>query len=65
MTQMEERIAHMTRLLDDLSDVVGRQQDEIDHLTRRVQMLMQREGEREAASGSGVVMGDDQPPPHW
>jgi len=65
MTEMEERIAHMTRSLDDLSDVVSRQQGEIDQLTRRVQMLMMREGEREAASGSGVVMGDDQPPPHW
>jgi SlyX protein len=65
MTQMEENIAHMARTLEELSDVVGRQQGEIDHLTRRVQMLMHREGEREAASGSGVVMGDDQPPPHW
>ncbi|MCF6232877.1 MAG: SlyX family protein [Rhodobacteraceae bacterium] len=65
MTEMEERIAHMTRTLDELSDVVGRQQGEIDQLTRRVQMLMQREGEREAASGNGVAMGDDQPPPHW
>jgi len=65
MTQMEERIAHMIRTLDDLSDVVGRQQGEIDQLTRRVQMLMQREGEREAASGTSMVMGNDQPPPHW
>jgi SlyX protein len=65
MQQLEERIAHLTRTLEDLSDVVARQQDEIDVLTRRVQMLMQREGEREATQGSGVVMGDDQPPPHW
>lgn len=65
MTQMEERIAHMARTLDDLSDVVGRQQGEIDQLTRRVHMLMQREGEREAAAGPNMVMGDDQPPPHW
>ncbi|HID67075.1 MAG TPA: SlyX family protein [Roseibacterium sp.] len=65
MTNLEERIAHMTRALDDLSDVVRRQQEEIDHLTRRVEMLMRREGERESASGSGVVLGDDQPPPHW
>jgi len=65
MQKLEERIAHLTRSLEDLSDVVTRQQDEIDGLTRRVQMLMQREGERESAQGSGVVMGDDQPPPHW
>ena len=65
MSQLEERIAHLTRTLDDLNDVVVRQQTEIDTLTRRVQMLMMREGEREAAQGGGVVMGDDQPPPHW
>ena len=65
MQQLEERIAHLTSTLEELSDVVARQQDEIDALTRRVQMLMTREGEREAAQGSGVVMGDDRPPPHW
>jgi len=65
MQQLEERIAHLTRSLDDLSDVVTRQQHEIDVLTRRVQMLMMREGERESAQGNGVVIGDDRPPPHW
>lgn len=65
MQHLEERIAHLTRTMEELSDVVARQQDEIDTLTRRVQMLMQREAEREAAQGSGVAMGDDLPPPHW
>ncbi len=65
MSDLEERMAHMARTLEDLSDVVGRQQGEIDRLTRRVQMLMRREGDREAAQGGGVVIGDDQPPPHW
>jgi len=65
MQHLEERIAHLTRTLEDLSDVVVRQQSEIDTLTRRVQMLMAREGEREASQGSSVVMGDDSPPPHW
>ena len=65
MQELEERIAHLTRMVEDMSDVVARQQVEIDTLTRRVQMLMQREGEREAAQGSGIVVGDDTPPPHW
>lgn len=65
MQKLEERIAHLTRVVEDISDVVARQQDEIDTLTRRVQMLMQREGEREAAQGSGIVMGEDTRPPHW
>ena len=65
MQHLEERIAHLTRAIDDLSDVLTRQQGEIDVLTRRVAMLMQREGEREAAQGDGVVLGDDRRPPHW
>jgi SlyX protein len=62
MQKIEEQIAHLTRTLDDLSDVVARQETEIAILTRRVHMLMQREGEREAASSGGIVVGDERPP---
>ena len=62
MDVLEEKIAHLTRTVDDLSDIITRQQGEIMMLTRRVQMLMEREAEREAASGSGVFMGDERPP---
>lgn len=62
MEKIEEQLAHMLRTLDDLSDVVTRQQDEIDRLNRRVEMLMRREGEREASGGGGVVVGDERPP---
>jgi SlyX protein len=64
MEHLEEQIAHLTRAVDDLSSVVAQQADEIDVLNRRVHMLMQREGEREAAGGGSVVMGDERPP-HW
>lgn len=62
-TDLEERIAHLTRMAEDLSDVVARQENEIAQLKRRVQMLMEREAERE-------LMGNDapaahQPPPHY
>lgn len=62
MEKIEEQLAHMLRTLDDLSDVVSHQQDEIDRLNRRVEMLMRREGEREASNGGGVVVGDERPP---
>ncbi len=64
MQHLEEQIAHLTRALDDLSDVVAHQQDEIDRLTRRVEMLMQREANREAEAGTPAPLAD-QRPPHW
>lgn len=62
MQQIEERLAHLARTVEDLSDVVARQQGEIDRLTRRVEMLMQREAGREAEGTGGVVLGDERPP---
>ncbi len=62
MRQLEEKIAHLIRTVDELSDVVAAQQAEIDRLVRRVEMLMRREGEREAQAGGGVVLGDERPP---
>lgn len=62
MQQLEEKIAHLTRAVDDLSDTVVAQQKDIATLTRRVQMLMQREAERESSGGGGVVLGDERPP---
>lgn len=62
MQELEERLAHLIRLTDDLSDEVARQAREIDVLTRRVAMLMQREAEREAEGTGGVVIGDERPP---
>ena len=62
MEKLEEQIAHLTRTVEELSDVVARQEGEIVTLNRRVHMLMQREGEREAAGGGAVVFGDEKPP---
>ena len=62
MERLEEQIAHLTRTVDDLSDIIARQEREIATLTRRVEMLMRREGEREAASGDAAIFGDEKPP---
>ncbi|SNX74404.1 SlyX protein [Cereibacter ovatus] len=58
----EVQIAHLTRAVEDLSEVVARQATEIALLTRRVGMLMQREAEREA---DGAALLADQRPPHY
>lgn len=62
LQNLEEKTAHLLKAVDDLSDVVARQEREIAVLTHRVQMLMAREGEREASGGGGVVLGDERPP---
>lgn len=64
MQNLEEQIAHLTRTVDELNEVVTRQQAEIDRLTHRVQMLMEREGQREQDATGGVFLGDERPP-HW
>ncbi|WP_371225335.1 SlyX family protein [Roseovarius sp. 2305UL8-3] len=62
MSQIEEHIAHLTRTVEDLSDIVARQEAEIANLTRRVAMLMEREAGRETDGGASVVLGDERPP---
>ncbi|WP_108836351.1 SlyX family protein [Tateyamaria sp. Alg231-49] len=62
MDTLEEQIAHLTRTVEDLSDIVARQERELAQVTRRAQMLMAREAEREAQGGGGVVVGDERPP---
>ena len=61
-TALEERIAHLLRVTDDLSDTVARQAREIDRLTARVERLMLREAEREAEGTGGIILGDERPP---
>lgn len=61
-SRLEEKVAHLERTLDELSATVARQDREIAGLSRRVEMLMEREAQRESEASSGVVLGDTQPP---
>lgn len=61
-TELEERLAHLERMAEELSDVVARQAREIDLMTARIEKLMRREAEREAEGTGGVVFGDETPP---
>ena len=63
-THLEEQIAHLTRTVDDLSEIVARQETELALVTRRLAMLMEREAGRELDAGGSVPMAD-QRPPHW
>jgi len=62
MQHIEEKLAHLTRTVEELSEIVARQQAEVDKLSRRVQILMEREAQREAEGSGGVIYGDERPP---
>ncbi|OYU40665.1 MAG: SlyX protein [Pseudorhodobacter sp. PARRP1] len=62
ITALEERIAHLTRTVEDLSDVVARQSKDLERLLRLTQLLAEREAERE---GNGQAPEANVRPPHW
>ncbi len=62
MRALEEKIAHLERVTQDLSDLVHAQEKKIYQLNRRVASLMDREAER-ASEGAAVFA--DKPPPHY
>ncbi len=64
ITRLQEEVAHLSRAVDDLSEVVIRQEREIATLTRRLELLMQRAAERELEEGGTLPLAD-QKPPHW
>ena len=64
MDGAEEQIAHLTRAVEDRSEVVARQSKDIERPSSRVGRLLEREAEREADGGGGIPLAD-QRPPHW
>lgn len=63
-TDLEVQIAHLTRTVEELSDVVASQQLDLDKALKRLGILMQREAQREMDQGGSVPLAD-QKPPHW
>ena len=59
---LEEKVAHLIRAVEDLSDVVARQAGEIAGLERRVRLLMERAAEEEALREAPEA---NVRPPHW
>ena len=64
ITHLEEQVAHLTRTVEELSDIVARQEQELDIAKRRIGMLMEREAQREYDTGGSIPLAD-QKPPHW
>jgi SlyX protein len=63
LTRLESLVADLQRTVEDLSDVVARQERDLASLHRRIALLMEREAEREAEGGTIPLA--DQRPPHW
>ena len=57
---LENRVAHLIRAVDDLSDMVTQQGREVDRLTRLVGLLVDREAGRDGGTPEANVR-----PPHW
>ena len=57
---LENRVAHLIRAVDDLSEMVTRQGREVDRLTRLVGLLVDREAGRDTGVPEANVR-----PPHW
>ena len=62
MQHLEEHIAHLTRQIDELNEVVTTQSTEIARLKAQVALLIAREAERAAEGSGGVILGDERPP---
>jgi SlyX protein len=63
LTQLEERAAHLERMVEDLSGVVARQDRDIHALQRRVGLLLEREADREAQALLSAPANEK--PPHY
>lgn len=63
-TQIEETLAHLVRMVEELSDTVARQEKELALAQRRIALLMEREASRDYDAGGTVPLAD-QKPPHW
>jgi SlyX protein len=60
----EIHISHLTRTIEELSDQVARQADQIDRLNTRFQLLLDRLSKQDSGEDSDVPL-LEQRPPHW
>ncbi len=61
---IEEYVAHLQLMVDDLNAVVTGQNKEISNLKQKIEFLLSREAEREYTDQNSVIISDSKPP-HW
>lgn len=62
LATLQEHIAHLTKDVQDLSDIVADQSKTITVLSRRLGLLLEAEAQRQAETGNVAIMGDERPP---
>ena len=63
LAAIEEKLAHLERAVNELSDVVARQQKELDRATDRHQRLMDKMAAMESDLGASATT--EEKPPHY
>jgi SlyX protein len=63
LSAIEEKLAHLERAVNELSDVVARQQKELDRATDRHQRLMDKMAAMESDFGASPTA--EEKPPHY
>jgi SlyX protein len=61
--QIEEKLAHLERAVNELSDVVARQQKDLDRVTDRHQRLLDKMAAMESDFGASATA--EEKPPHY
>ena len=62
---LEEQVAHLMRTVDDLSDIVARQDIELSRLSGLVKDLTRKIQTRNTDQGDSEIVFRDERPPHY
>ena len=62
--ELEIKLSEVTKLSEELSDIIAKQANRLDIAERRIQLLMERAAQDEANSSNGITINDNLPP-HW
>jgi len=61
---LEENYTRLELMLEELNTVITRQDKEISILSRKIELLMVREAQREQEDAGSILLADVKPP-HW
>ena len=60
--RLEEKLAHLEKTVDELSEVVASQATQIDRMALQLRRLQDQSAAREAEGTGGVILADERPP---